>query len=729
MKAPIQFRAGGLTFLVCFLLELLHSSESSTLTGASENCNNATWVQEKLCPEDFSFKGADDPFVCRCSVLNYFAVCEDGFMDSVSPSNCDLEFGAWNTTACCPGYFCPGKASCMAECPKGGYCPGPLTEENAKGDVQCVMGSPKAGLGCPGGVASPLDRLCPAGHFCPNTKTREICPEGSFCPEGVTEPIKCRVTEKCPRGSERPQAFYLPLLLAFFSSPLLFILFLGHRAFKKHGGASKGVFRKMAYGVACLLLVPIGILILLFKALRSFFMKLYFLVWETIFPILTAPASANSLYEDPITLVVCRFTVSKIFKDISFQLEAGRLCAIMGSSGAGKSTLSDWISYRSPRSVRRKENYANGKFGSPSGVFISTGTGNKEMFDLYKHHSRLYALIGLAPQFEIIYHNLKVVEYLRYQGLMRNPKYSDELLDKWLKRFKMREKRNDLISILSGGQKKRVNVLAEIIGGARILLLDEATSGLDSDTTQVIMAALREYAKEEGAIIMVVIHQPSQDVFDQFGDVLYLDTGRGKGRVAYFGERDQAIRYFYLNALGDGLHGERQHLGDLDTAMDIWSVEGLMRLTEILHREELPSTSQWDRFEAVEAFKYHVEQLVSGDMRDEKKVPRERKLQEAVRWILEKGWDSKGLSDEAALVSRLLEKMKTMNSADTIMGLLKERQKAFDDLVKSRPDTDDPENLTKILYSGHWREIVSHPVFMVSKETPRWHKRTNESPS
>lgn len=92
---------------------------------------------------------------------------------------------------------------------------------------------------------------------------------------------------------------------------------------------------------------------------------------------------------------------------------------------------------------------------------------------------------------------------------------------------------------LSGGEKKRLSIACEMISSPPIILLDEPTSGLDSYQAAQVVKFLRKLA-DTGKTIIAVIHQPSQQVFSMFDDLLLVS----EGRQMYFGEVSEVRSYF-----------------------------------------------------------------------------------------------------------------------------------------------------------------------------------------
>ena len=96
--------------------------------------------------------------------------------------------------------------------------------------------------------------------------------------------------------------------------------------------------------------------------------------------------------------------------------------------------------------------------------------------------------------------------------------------------------------ILSGGQRKRLNIALEMMRLPSVLFVDEPTSGLSSMDSEKVMLL--------GRLVMCNIHQPSSDIFKLLDVLIIMDQG---GRVIYSGNPIEAIVYFktqshYVNA-------------------------------------------------------------------------------------------------------------------------------------------------------------------------------------
>lgn len=96
---------------------------------------------------------------------------------------------------------------------------------------------------------------------------------------------------------------------------------------------------------------------------------------------------------------------------------------------------------------------------------------------------------------------------------------------------------------LSGGQKRRVQMAAELIAAPSILLLDEPTSGLDSSAAYEALSCIRDMVKDKSRprlSVILTIHQPNSKLLELFDDIMLLD----KGEMTFFGTLPKALQHF-----------------------------------------------------------------------------------------------------------------------------------------------------------------------------------------
>lgn len=79
---------------------------------------------------------------------------------------------------------------------------------------------------------------------------------------------------------------------------------------------------------------------------------------------------------------------------------------------------------------------------------------------------------------------------------------------------------------LSGGERKRLALACAVAMKPSILFLDEITSGLDSENAVLVVKLIKEMCLSLNVTAVVVIHQPSYEVFSQFDRLVLLHQGK-----------------------------------------------------------------------------------------------------------------------------------------------------------------------------------------------------------
>ena len=198
----------------------------------------------------------------------------------------------------------------------------------------------------------------------------------------------------------------------------------------------------------------------------------------------------------------------QILSDLSFEVPAGKMVAIVGPSGAGKSTIS--------RILLRFYDVAGGR------VTID----GQDLRDVTQ--ASLRAAIGVVPQDTVLF-NDTILYNIRYG----RPDASDAevadaarlaQIDAFVQTLP--EGYQTMVGErglkLSGGEKQRVAIARTILKGPPILMLDEATSALDSHTEKEIQDALDRVSKDRTTL--VIAHRLSTIV--SADAILVLDKGR-----------------------------------------------------------------------------------------------------------------------------------------------------------------------------------------------------------
>jgi len=217
--------------------------------------------------------------------------------------------------------------------------------------------------------------------------------------------------------------------------------------------------------------------------------------------------------------------------------EAGTITAIMGPAGAGKSVLLEIL----------------GAYLRPT-----RGTVYFDGVDLHANYKTIRRQIGFVPQADVMIPELTVADSLDYrlrlhERLPREQRQQEiervcaslgfgEKLQKILhQRIGSPEWRGDYPS---GGERRRINIAHELIGKPSVLFLDEPTSGLSTVDAEKVMTTLRSLADDCELMILMTIHQPSRELFQQMNDLLLIY----RGKPAYYGDAAFAVEYFQQNS-------------------------------------------------------------------------------------------------------------------------------------------------------------------------------------
>lgn len=221
----------------------------------------------------------------------------------------------------------------------------------------------------------------------------------------------------------------------------------------------------------------------------------------------------------------------RLLDEVTFKSRPGDLVALMGPSGAGKTTLLTVL---------------NGYQRATAGEIRVNGE------NLYAVYEALRGSIGYVPQDDIVHPELTVYEAIRYSAKFRLPSdYSDQEIDRrveqvirdlGLESVKHLEIGKPERKVLSGGQRKRVNIALELVTDPALMFLDEPTSGLAADDTVALIDLLSNLARRQGKTIIVTIHQPAREEYEKFNLALIMGYG---GEPVYFGPTGRESYEFF----------------------------------------------------------------------------------------------------------------------------------------------------------------------------------------
>ena len=209
-----------------------------------------------------------------------------------------------------------------------------------------------------------------------------------------------------------------------------------------------------------------------------------------------------------------------LLADVSFTAFAGELTGIIGLSGSGKSTLLNAVCGMQPTESGKM--FLGGKALEPG-----PATGSR---------------IGYCTQDSTIHPSLRLRQALWYAGLLRAGRGASrrelgERLDAVLESVDLTDRRRSRISTLSGGERRRANIGAELMADPPLLLLDEPTAGLDPALETQMMQLFRRMA-DEGRTLLVTTHVMGN--LKLFDVIMILSDGH----LCFYGPTEDVLKFF-----------------------------------------------------------------------------------------------------------------------------------------------------------------------------------------
>lgn len=117
------------------------------------------------------------------------------------------------------------------------------------------------------------------------------------------------------------------------------------------------------------------------------------------------------------------------------------------------------------------------------------------------------SLIGIAPQENLLYKSLSCQENLNFYGQLYglNRNQRKERINWCLEAVNLRDRAKSIVSDLSGGMQRRLNIAVALIHQPQLVILDEPTTGLDIETRYEIWALIKQL-RESGMTIVLTTH-------------------------------------------------------------------------------------------------------------------------------------------------------------------------------------------------------------------------------
>src|SRR5436309_2557639 len=176
--------------------------------------------------------------------------------------------------------------------------------------------------------------------------------------------------------------------------------------------------------------------------------------------------------------VIKSFGPVRAVDGVSFTVRRGTITGLLGRNGAGKTTTIRMI----------------------TGIFLPD-SGTIDWLDGGRDR------IGYLPEERGLYRQMKVWEQLLFLAEIKGVRGAGvgRVVDGWLERFELAEKRDAKIEELSKGNQQKVQLIGTLLHDPDLIILDEPQSGLDPVNMVLVRNLLREL-REQGKTILLSTH-------------------------------------------------------------------------------------------------------------------------------------------------------------------------------------------------------------------------------
>lgn len=180
-------------------------------------------------------------------------------------------------------------------------------------------------------------------------------------------------------------------------------------------------------------------------------------------------------------------TEIRALDNISFDIDKGELCVIVGPSGAGKTTLL---------------NILGGMDAPTSGTILLDG---RDISKLNARHLTDYRRtdVGFVFQFYNLVQNLTALENVELAAeICRDSLDAATTLDE----VGLGDRKDNFPAQLSGGEQQRVSIARALAKNPKIILCDEPTGALDYHTGKAVLKLLQDTCRSTGKTVLIITH-------------------------------------------------------------------------------------------------------------------------------------------------------------------------------------------------------------------------------
>lgn len=211
-----------------------------------------------------------------------------------------------------------------------------------------------------------------------------------------------------------------------------------------------------------------------------------------------------------VTALSKSFGPRKVLDDVCLHVRPGEFVTLLGPNGAGKTTLFQILS---------------GLFTADGGSVLICGT------DMGTAPIAALSQLGIVFQQPALDLDLTVTANLQFQADLHGIARDDakRRIVSSLARFGLSDRARDLARVLSGGNRRKVELARALMTRPKLLLMDEATVGIDPASRMQIIADVKALCVEHNMAVLWATHLV--DEADQADHIIVM----AKGRVRFAG--------------------------------------------------------------------------------------------------------------------------------------------------------------------------------------------------
>jgi ABC-2 type transport system ATP-binding protein len=193
----------------------------------------------------------------------------------------------------------------------------------------------------------------------------------------------------------------------------------------------------------------------------------------------------------------------QVLKGVDFEVEKGKIFALLGSNGAGKTTIVKILT-----TLLKQD----------------SGTAAVNGFDVMAKPNHVRQSISLTGQFAAVDEILTGRENLTMIARLRHLPNARQVAEDMLKRFGLMDAADRAVSTYSGGMRRRLDIAMSLIGKPQLIFLDEPTTGLDPEARIEVWKIVKELASNGATVFLTTQYL---DEAEQLADrIAILHEGR-----------------------------------------------------------------------------------------------------------------------------------------------------------------------------------------------------------